>query len=98
MWPNLRRIRPAYLLNLLDKLFIDNRLTQLVLKRLFLSGRLKLREVEMVPGNLYLFWGYRTLHANAPCDPQNIRSTALFHFGDPHGESRLRRNMGRVAV
>lgn len=98
MWPNLRRVRPAYVLNLLDKLIVDNRLTQLVLKRLFQSGLLKLRRVEMVPGNLYIFWGYRSLHTNEPCDPQNIRSTALFHFGDPHSSSALRRNMGRVAV
>jgi hypothetical protein len=98
MAPNLRGVRPSYLLNILDKLVIDNRLTQFLLKRLFLSGLLKLRRVEMVPGNLYMFWGYRSLHTNEPCDPENIRSTALYHFGDPHSASRLRRNMGRVAV
>jgi len=98
MAPNLRRIRPAYALNLLDKLLIDNKLTQLLLKRLFGRGALQLSTVEMVPGNLYIFWGYRTLHTNEPCDPENIRSTALFHFGDPHGESWLRRKLGRVAV
>lgn len=98
MRPNLRRIRPFYALNLLDKLLIDNKLTQLLLKQLFDAGVLKLSKVEMAPGSLYMFWGYRTLHTNQPCDPQNIRSTALFHFGDPHSGSWLRRSMGRVAV
>lgn len=98
MSPNLRKIRPWYVLNLVDKLLIDNKLTQLLLKQLFRLGVLKLSKVEMIPGNLYIFWGYRTLHTNEPCDPENIRSTALFHFGDPHGDSWLRRSMGRVAV
>lgn len=98
MAPNVRRVRSSYLLNLLDKLVIDNRLTQLLLRRLFLAGVLKLKRVEMVPGNLYMFWGYRSLHTNEPCDPQNVRATALFHFGDPHGASHLRRSLGRVAV
>ena len=96
--PNLRAIRPSYLLNLLDKVALDNKLAQLLLKRLFLSGLLKLRRIEMIPGALYVFWGYRTLHTNEPCDAGNIRATALFHFGDPHGDSWLRRRMGRVAV
>lgn len=98
MAPNLRKIRRFYQLNLLDKLLIDNRLTQFVLRQLFLSGLLKVRRVEMTPGALYMFWGYRSLHANEPCDPRDIRSTALFHFGDPHSGSWLRRRMGRVAV
>lgn len=98
LWPNLRAVRPTYMLNLLDKLLVDNKLSQFILKRLFLIGWLKLCRIEMVPGNLYIFWGYRTLHTNEPCDPQNIRATALFHFGDPHGDSPLRRRMGRVAT
>jgi hypothetical protein len=98
MSPNLRNIRRWYVLNLVDKLLIDNKLTQFLLKQLFRLGVLKLSKVEMIPGNLYMFWGYRTLHTNEPCDPENIRSTALFHFGDPHSDSYLRRSLGRVAV
>jgi hypothetical protein len=32
----------------------------------------------MIPGNLYFFWGYRTVHANEACDPDKIRATALW--------------------
>jgi hypothetical protein len=45
----------------------------------------------MKPGNLYLFWGYRSIHTNEPCDPDKIRATALFHYVDPHIGSRLKR-------
>lgn len=98
MAPNLRAIRSSYVRNLIDKLLLDNRLTQFALRRLYLSGVLKLKRVEMRPGDLYIFWGYRTLHTNEPCEIENIRSTALFHFGDPHGHSSLRRKMGRMVV
>jgi hypothetical protein len=96
--PNLRRIRKSYVRNLADKLLVDNGLTQRVLRALYRSGLLKLKQVEMNPGDLYIFWGYRTLHTNEPCDVESIRSTALYHFGDPHADDPLRRKMGRVAV
>ena len=96
--PNLRRIHRSYLRNLLDKILIDNKLTQRLLRGLYTAGLLRLKRVEMNPGDLYVFWGYRTLHTNEPCDVENIRSTALYHFGDPHADSALRRRMGRGAV
>jgi hypothetical protein len=96
--PNLRRVRPLYLLNLVDKLIIDNRLTQFLLRKWLARGAAMFRRIEMVPGGLYVFWGYRTLHANEACDPKEIRSTAVYHFGDPHAGSPLRRFMGRMVV
>jgi hypothetical protein len=96
--PNLRTVRPHYALNLVDKLLIDNKLAQVVLKRLLVSQWGPFQRVNMVPGDLYFFWGYRTLHTNEACDAGEIRSTALFHFGDPHAGSFLRRSLGRVAV
>jgi hypothetical protein len=98
MAPNLRPIRSSYVWNLRDKIFIDNGLTQFALRHLYQSSVLKMKRVELTPGNLYIFWGYRTLHMNEPCEIENIRATAILHFGDPHGDSPLRRAMGRVAV
>jgi hypothetical protein len=43
----------------------------------------------MAPGDLFL--GYRTVHANEACDPDKISATALFHFGETHADSGLRR-------
>jgi hypothetical protein len=38
-------------------------------------------------GNVYLFWGYRGLHGNMPCESGALRATLLLHFGRPHGSS-----------
>jgi hypothetical protein len=96
MAPNWRPVRSSYLFNLLDKIILDNPATQFLLRHAFRSRLLKLKQIPLVPGNLYLFWGYRTVHANEPCDPDKIRATALFHFGDPHADSGLRRFTGRA--
>jgi hypothetical protein len=96
MAPNTRPVRSLYLFNLLDKIMLDNPATQFLLRKAFQSGLLKLKQIPMVPGSLYFFWGYRSVHANEACDPDKIRATALFHFGDPHIDSRLRRFTGRA--
>jgi hypothetical protein len=41
------------------------------------------------PGNVYLFWGYRTYHGNMPCRPDALRATMLLHYGNPHGKRAL---------
>lgn len=97
MLPRMRRIRKTYIGNLMDKLLLDNKITQLVMKKLILSGKIKHTKVSMVPGNIYFFWGYRIIHANEPCDRDKIRATALFHYGNPHAGSWLRRIMRRTA-
>ena len=96
MAPNIRPIRASYLFNLIDKIILDNPATQFLLRKAHRLGLLKLTQISMVPGNLYFFWGYRSAHANEACDPDKIRATALFHFGDPHADSRLRKFTGRA--
>lgn len=98
MIPNTRKIRSTYVRNILDKLVIDNKLTQRFLKRAYGKKQLGFVQVKLVPGNLYMFWGYRTLHANEPSDPAHIRATALYHFGDPHVGSSLRKFTGQAKV
>jgi hypothetical protein len=96
MVPNVRPIRSSYLFNLIDKIILDNPVTQTFLRTAYRSGLLHLKQIPMVPGNLYFFWGYRSVHGNEACDPDKIRATALFHFGDPHASSRLRKFTGRA--
>jgi hypothetical protein len=43
--------------------------------------------VDLKPGNVYLFWGYRTLHGNLPCAPDLLRATLILHYGEPHRDS-----------
>jgi hypothetical protein len=96
MAPNVRPIRSSYLFNLIDKIILDNPVTQFLLRKAYRWDLLKLKQIPMVPGNLYFFWGYRSVHGNEACDPDKIRATALFHFGDPHANSRLRKFTGRA--
>ncbi|SEH76864.1 hypothetical protein SAMN04489835_3889 [Mycolicibacterium rutilum] len=46
------------------------------------------RVIDMSPGNVYVLWGYRSLHANMPCRAGALRATLLLHFGEVHGSSR----------
>ncbi len=91
MFPNTRPVRKTYLGNLIDKLLLDNPLTQNRLRKDVLSGRLTPERIQMQPGNAYFFWGCRSIHTNEPCDPNKIRATALFHYVDPYADSWLRK-------
>ena len=43
----------------------------------------------MIPGNIYIFNGFRTLHANLNINPEDVRATCLVHFYDIFSESKL---------
>jgi len=98
MKPNHRSVRSPYFANLVDKILVDNQVSQKIFRRQTEAGRSGFVKVRIVSGNLFLFWGYRSRHANEPCDPAKIRATALFHFGDPHADSGLRKFTGRARV
>lgn len=93
--PNTRRLRASYALNFLDKIALDNPLSQAVLRGLYRRGHRSIRRLKLRPGNLYLFNGYRSIHTNEACDPDAIRATAILHYVDPHAESRLKRLLRR---
>jgi hypothetical protein len=98
MLPNIRGIRRWYVSNLIDKILLDNPVAQRVLRALAKSHPERFVRIPLVPGNLYFFWGYRSIHTNAPCDADKIRATALFHYLDPHADSRLKKMLGRGRV
>ena len=64
MFPNTRKIRKTYIVNLIDKVLLDNKLTQVILKKLTTSGCIHAKKVSLKPGNAYFFWGCRSIHAN----------------------------------
>ncbi len=93
--PNTRPVRSTYIANIVDKALVDNRATQSTLRRK--SGRSTwIKRVAMVPGSLYLFWGYRSIHTNDAIDESALRATALFHCIDPHRSSPTKRLLGRL--
>jgi len=89
MLPSKRPLRGSYAMNLIDKLKVDNRWSQRHLIKAWEQGSSRFTQVAMEPGNMYLFWGYRSLHTNLPADPNGIRATAVFHYDNLHGASSL---------
>lgn len=87
LFPNIRRIRSNVLINVVEKALLQNALSRKLISTAIRHKFLRPEKLQLVPGNLYLFWGYRTLHANEPCDPDLRRATAIFHYGDPHAGS-----------
>ena len=98
MFPNTRKFRKTYFRNLIDKVLLDNKLTQVILKKFTTSGRLQATKVPLRPGNVYFLWGCRSIHANESCDPEKIRATAIFHYVDPHDSSWLRGAIRRKKI
>jgi hypothetical protein len=87
--PNLRKFRRFVLLNVLEKAIFQNGLTRKLVKLFALRNGNQKYIYKLVPGNVYFFWGYRTLHANLPLDSDQMRATMLFHFGNPHKNSSI---------
>ena len=83
---NLRKFRTSFIINIIEKAFLQNGFIRKILSKVVLKNLQKYIYV-MKPGNIYLFWGYRSLHANLPVDPSYTRATLLFHFGDVHPKS-----------
>jgi hypothetical protein len=95
LYPNMRHVRRSALVNILEKILVENSLTCRLWKTPWMQHRFGARVVQMKPGNIYFFWGIRSLHANEACLAGSIRSTALFHFGDPHAGSFFKRLSAR---
>ncbi|MBI6702815.1 hypothetical protein YA0089_16725 [Pseudomonas viridiflava] len=91
LFPNLRNVRQHIALNIIEKSLLQNRLTRWAMRMAIRHEWLKPKVLKLQPGDIYLFWGYRTLHANQACGPGLKRATAIFHFGDPHSGSRVTR-------
>ncbi|WP_313551386.1 hypothetical protein [Pseudomonas sp.] len=91
MFPNTRRIRSSAAINIIEKALIQNPLSQKLMALLIKYNLLKPIKIKLVPGNLYIFWGYRSIHANEPCDPNTLRATVLLHYGDPHSHQWMSR-------
>jgi hypothetical protein len=101
LFPNIRRVRNWVFFNVIEKALLQNKFTRSWIVKGMDHKWLKPYILRLEPGNVYFFWGYRTLHANKPVGPEVKRATALFHFGDPHTGSLatrliLRINQGRA--
>lgn len=87
LFPNLRTVRSNVVLNVIEKALLQNRFSRTLMCLALQRGWLKPATLQLEPGSIYFFWGYRSLHANRTVGPDLKRATAIFHFGDPHAGS-----------
>lgn len=89
---NRRPFRRTVIGNIAEKIALQNRWAwRRAQRRVTAHAADHVRQLE--PGNLYLFWGYRTYHGNLPCGSAMLRATLLLHVGDPHGTSPVTRGI-----
>jgi hypothetical protein len=86
---NLRKLRKFVLFNIIEKALLQNPVARKLTSTFALWNGKKKYIHQLIPGNIYFFWGYRTLHANLPLDSDQMRATMLFHFGNPHKNSSI---------
>lgn len=84
--PNRRPYRRLAIANIVEKLALQNGFyRKRFVRNLGHDGKV----VPLVPGNAYLFWGYRSYHATLPCPPDELRVTLMLHYSALHGGNRL---------
>lgn len=83
VFPNKRPIRCSVAANIAEKALLQNRFAWRRAKDQ-VNGNPSAHLKQLIPGNIYLFWGYRTYHGNLPCGVEALRATLLLHLGDPH--------------
>jgi hypothetical protein len=86
VFANKRPFRRSAVGNIAEKVATENRLYRWRMTRRLQRAPEKYA-VVLEPGNVYLFWGYRTFHGNLPCAPNTVRATLLLHLGNPHPTS-----------
>ncbi len=84
--PNRRPYRRLAITNILEKFVVQNDFYR---KRFVRKLGHDANVIPLVPGNAYLFWGYRTYHATLPCPPGALRVTLVLNYGALHRGNRL---------
>lgn len=91
IYPNRRPLRRFVLTNFVEKIIMQNKFARRHFSKKIRDRTSGAKIIRLVPGNLYLFWGYRSFHGNFECSSSALRVTLLFHFGDPHSGSFVSR-------
>jgi len=88
IFPNIRKVTKSLLINVFQKILFQNSITKFFLKNNFLLKK-KFHILKLKPGNMYIFYGFNTLHGNQSIDSTSVRATLLLHFYDVFSHSRL---------
>ncbi len=86
---NLRKLHNKIFLNIAQKIFFQSRFFRYILSKKMFTKIFQKEKLKLVPGNIYIFNGFRTLHANLNINPADVRATCLVHFYDIFKDSNL---------
>ncbi len=92
---NLRKLTKSLFKNIFQKIFFQSNF----FKKLFIQKNLMKKEIlNLSPGNVYIFNGFRTLHANMNINPKDVRATILVHYYDIFKDSFLVKTNRRMRI
>jgi hypothetical protein len=97
IFPGCRPIRRTYVANVADKIVSDLPPLQFLF-RVLKNRVLHPVRIQLIPGNIYIFLGYQSLHTNEPGNPAELRATLVLHAIDPHECDPFRNWVKRVAA
>ena len=80
LWPNIRSAHGGFIINALQKAVAQNPFARWIFSKESIRNAVGARSIALKPGNLYIFWGYRSYHGNLPISKDKVRATALYHM------------------
>jgi hypothetical protein len=84
LFPDHRPHRRWATLSAAERLLVHNKIYERRLRRRYESDPAA-HTVALTPGEVYLFRGYRALHATLPWPSNTLRVTLLLQYGHPYG-------------
>ena len=89
LFPNIRKKTNLLIINIVQKLFFQNKIIKIILKYISSKKFIKQDILTFNEGNVYIFNGFRSLHGNQAVSKHQIRATLLLHFYDVFNDSLL---------
>ena len=87
--PNIRKKTSLLIINILQKIFFQNKVVKNILKYLSSKNLIRQKILSFKEKDIYIFNGYRSLHGNQVVAKDQIRATLLLHFYDVFDDSLL---------
>ena len=89
LFPNLRKLHKNIYLNILQKIFFQNFIIRNLLSTKYFKKLFRYKILKIKPGNLYMFFGFNSLHGNLEIEETSTRATLLIHAYDVFEDSKL---------
>lgn len=83
LFPKWRKIQKFEIFNFIQKFLIQNKISRKLLNFKYFRQILNMQEINLDINYIYFFKGYTTVHGVGK-HLKDLRSTAVFHFHNPH--------------